>query len=98
MPNIFQEADALIYGQRQVDYGPPEQSFANIAEFWMTWFKVRHNITISLLPDDVAVMMSLMKHARLATSIDHRDTQMDIIGYIGNLERIQPTQQAENKS
>ena len=86
---ILDEARDVVYGAREKEYGSPLFNFETIADLWMVWLKRRHNVVISLLPDDVAVMMSLLKHARLVQTIDHHDTLKDIAGYIGVLERIQ---------
>lgn len=81
--SILLDADKLINGERQKDYGEPVQSFTHISHLWSAY--IGHNIT----PEDVAVMMALLKFVRLRNSgYAHRDSILDAAGYIGLLEKI----------
>jgi hypothetical protein len=42
-----------------------------------------------LFAEDVALMMVLMKVARLCNTPDHRDSLVDICGYTALIERVQ---------
>ena len=77
---VLDAAKQCVVNDRQQNYGTPESNFETIAAYWMVYFKSM-NIEIHLNATDVAVMMSLMKHSRLATSPDHRDSWIDIAGY-----------------
>lgn len=78
--NILQTADSIINGTRQNDYGPPEENFGRIADFWSTYLKKHLNIVLT--PRHIAEMMILLKVARLIQSPTD-DTYIDIAGYAG---------------
>lgn len=80
---VLQRGQAIINGQRKEDYGDARESFGRIADFWSTYLD--HDIT----GEDVAIMMMLMKIARLIYTPYHQDTQVDIAGYLGLLEHLQ---------
>ena len=82
-PSVLMQAEELIKGQRLQDYGDPRDSFKTIAQFWSTYTGVKID------SEDVAIMMMLMKVARLTVTPNHRDTQVDIAGYLALLEYIQ---------
>lgn len=79
---LLQEAMKITAEDRNKAYGNPEDNFANIADYWMLYLNQRFpGKLLELLPSDVAYMMILMKMARLATNITHRDSLVDIAGY-----------------
>lgn len=74
---ILAEASELIHGDRAKDYGDAKESFAHIAALWSSYTKT----TIS--PQDVAMMMSLLKMSRAKHSgFTHRDSFVDMAGYV----------------
>lgn len=75
---LLNKALEIVNGARQENYGSPEQNFARIAAFW-TLYLQRH-----ITPADVAIMMILMKTARLQNNIEHEDSWIDIAGYAAN--------------
>lgn len=75
---LLDKAKEIITGAREEHYGSPEDNFQNIADFWNAYLDGR-DPTISSA--DVAVMMILMKCARLKSDIDHDDSWLDIAGY-----------------
>ena len=79
-PRIEAEARDIVEGARQNEYGGPEDSFARTARLWNAHLQNR-GIDGSLSPGDVALMMDLMKTARLITAPGHRDSIVDKIGY-----------------
>lgn len=82
--------DALtqVTGQRTQDYGTPENNFQTIADFWniylMALAKSQGHCPYNI-PDvtatDVALMMDLLKTARLITTPTHADSWIDKAGY-----------------
>ena len=86
--SILTEANDLIYGQREKDYGPPRRHLTLIADFWESYL-VGKGLTIGLTATDVAYMLALLKLARLAHDPTHRDSMVDAAGYIGLAERVQ---------
>lgn len=73
---ILAKAKEAGTGQREQDYGRAEDSFQEIADFW----KAYKNLDFS--PKDVAIMMALMKIARIKTGHDKEDSYVDACGYI----------------
>ena len=76
---ILAKADDIITGQREQDYGTPENNFSVIAVLWNAY-----NEAIQYRPyrpDDVAVMMCLFKIARIATGVGTMDSYVDLCGY-----------------
>ena len=58
---ILQAAQKIVCGQREQDYGSPEDNFGAIAALWGTY------LGIDINADEVAVMMILFKIGRLST-------------------------------
>lgn len=79
--SILDEAKEIIYGDREKTYGHPSKNLEVIASFWGDY------IGTTLSSKDVAVMMILLKVARLRNDINHRDSVVDICGYAGLIER-----------
>ena len=59
-------------------YGGVEDNFANIADLWTLWLDGSDGQVTS---KDVAVMLALVKIARLKSDIDHKDSVVDLAGY-----------------
>lgn len=82
---ILQESISLINGERNSSYGDPVDDFATTADLWQTYLSriIRHRDGVILKPHDVAVMMSLLKIARISWSPEKRDHWADLGGYTG---------------
>ena len=72
---VLDEARKTINGDRQDAYGNPEDSFSMIAELWTAY------LDKYVSPQDVAMMMALLKIARQKTGKGKRDNFVDICGY-----------------
>lgn len=72
---ILDRAKECVNGQREQDYGSPERNFDLIADLWARYL----NAPIS--PKDVAVMMILLKAARIRNGGGSGDSWVDIAGY-----------------
>lgn len=85
--DILDEAKATVAG-RGKSYGTPEDNFGRIALLWNTHLvnsglfehAVLHHGT-GIEASDVAIMMALMKIARLENDPNHHDSWIDIAGY-----------------
>lgn len=77
---VLHEADDLIAGDRQHEYGPPQVNFARIADVWNWWMEATGRDSV-LDPSDVAMMMALLKMARVANNPDSRDSYVDLAAY-----------------
>ena len=79
--DIFEMAKRIVNGHRQDDYGSPEDSFQNIANYWNAYFAQIHDKREDgLTAEDVAIMMVLFKIARLGHGYTF-DSVVDICGY-----------------
>ena len=73
--DILDYALFAVNGIRQKQYGKPEDNFAVIAKLW-TAYKGE-----SFTPLDVAMMMALLKIARIRTGVGTVDSFVDLAGY-----------------
>lgn len=79
--DILESAKTCITGQREQDYGSPEDNFAAIAAFWNVYLSKRKAPNADITPHDVSVMMCLLKIARTLTGNVHTDNYVDLAGY-----------------
>lgn len=87
--SMLQQAEALIGGQRQQDYGNKLQNFSQIAMLWQGTLAMKLAPGMRLTPEDVALCMMQVKIARLAKSPDHKDSIVDVAGYAGCYDILQ---------
>lgn len=82
---ILNAAKACVCGDREQDYGHPENSFAVIADLWNVYINARRYfkgfVGDILDAKDVAAMMILFKVAREATGRGKADNWIDAAGY-----------------
>ena len=76
--DVLKAAKQCVCGEREQDYGTPEQNFASIADLWTTYLAYLPN---EIAPKDVAAMMILLKVARIASGHGKMDNWVDIAGY-----------------
>ena len=79
--NCLLEANKVINGERQDEYGNPENSFQIIAEYWTTFLKHKCGLSVPLTPLDITNMMVLFKQARKLGQKHKRDNYVDSCGY-----------------
>jgi hypothetical protein len=92
MSSILEEAQTIIWGDREQTYGDPAKNLRAIADLWEMYLHHRGLLdenADSLRIEDVAQMMILLKVARLINTPDHRDSLVDLAGYAGLMERVQ---------
>jgi len=75
-PEILDTAKKMVCGERQTDYGTPENNFKAIADLWGAY----KGVDFSAL--DVAMMMTLLKLGRIKTGTAKNDSFVDAAGYI----------------
>lgn len=82
----LEKAIECVCGQRELDYGSPENNFETVGLLWSTYLCAAHpDYTLKfplngITPKDVAVMMALLKVARIATG-KAEDSFVDLAGY-----------------
>ena len=72
---VLKQAEFCVCGQREEDYGSPEDSFGAIAQLWTIY--TGHLVTAK----DVAMMMALLKIARIMGNRATEDSFVDLAGY-----------------
>ena len=78
---VLKEAERCVCGKREQDYGTPEDSFNIIADLWAVYLK-GCGVSIDFLEShDVAIMMALLKIARISENPQHMDSWVDGCGY-----------------
>lgn len=88
-PSMLQQAEATINGPRQNDYGDKLTNFSQIS--MMVQGLLAHKLLPDsrITPEDITLIMIIVKMARLAKSPDHYDSILDIAGYAGCYDHIQ---------
>lgn len=71
----LEKAKACVMVDRQSTHGNPEDSFALIAKFWSDYlgYKIKDY--------EVAIMLGLLKIARMKHGFLHEDNYTDLAGY-----------------
>lgn len=88
---ILEAARVCVCGEREQDYGTPENNFETIGLLWGVYLRAAHpelarvmavnHITAKdVAAKDVAAMMGLLKVARIATG-NKADSFVDLAGY-----------------
>ena len=75
---ILAEAERCVCTDREEEYGNAENNFALIARLWREYLDTDNAITAH----DVAIMMALLKIARIATGTFKGDSYVDACGYL----------------
>lgn len=82
--DILHAAEKCVCGQREQDYGTPEDNFETIAELWKIYLRracVDEAGGVYIDANDVAMMMALLKIARIAAGGGKADSWIDLAGY-----------------
>lgn len=75
-PEILDTAKKCVCGQREQDYGSPENNFERIADLWNAYLGSK---TVDAV--DVAMLLALLKVARIKTGRGTEDSFVDLAGY-----------------
>ena len=73
---ILEKAVTYTCGDREANYGTPEENFTAIAKLWSCW------LGIDISAHDVAILMALLKIGRMQTGALKDDTYIDACGYL----------------
>ena len=77
--DILKKSDEIVNGNREQDYGSPENNFKTIAILWNGYIKAIKRDHLE--PHDVAALLSLLKMARIASGHAKEDNWIDLAGY-----------------
>jgi hypothetical protein len=83
------QAKKCVCGEREQDYGTPENNFRQIAALWSAYTGQ------SYTPVDVAMMMALLKVARIKSGTGTEDSFVDLAGYAACGAEIKGTREEE---
>lgn len=81
---VLNAAKQCVCHDRNEQYGSPEDNFKTIAYLWTDYLNAGNalrGVGICLRAKDVAVMMILLKVARIATGSGSQDNWIDLAGY-----------------
>lgn len=79
---ILDAAKQCVCKDRNDQYGSPEDNFRTIAKMWSAYFTAKFGHEVEIDPHDVAVAMSMLKIARIATGKPKADNWIDGTGYL----------------
>jgi len=83
--DLLQEAETLVNGERNDNYGDPNDDFKATADLWNAYLSrlIAGNggYPPELQPHDIAAMMIMLKLSRIAWSPNKYDSWVDIAGY-----------------
>lgn len=83
---ILEAAAKCVGGEREQNYGRPENNFETIAVLWSTYIRATRPESKDwafneLEAKDVAAMLALLKIARIASGHAKADNWVDLAGY-----------------
>ena len=76
--SVLDTAKQYVTEDREATHGNMEDNFEAIATLWNQYFDCERSFS----PIDVAVMMALLKIARLKSNKDNPDNYIDTCGYM----------------
>ena len=76
---VLERAAECVSGDREQDYGSPEQNFKTISMLWSVYLQRTPRSYISEV--DVAAMLALLKIARIGSGNAKSDNWIDLAGY-----------------
>lgn len=105
---ILEAARRCVCGEREQDYGTPENNFETIGLLWGVYLRAAHPEYAEVMPingitaKDAGTMLALLKVARIATG-SSPDSFIDLAGYAacaGEIvtERSCPYEKAETQT
>ncbi len=80
---ILNQTAAIVCGDRDQQYGSPEDSFSAIAAYWTTYLRQTGTLPegMEVSPHQVGMMMALLKVARIGGGQIKADSYIDLAGY-----------------
>lgn len=81
---ILQTAEKCVCGDREQDYGSPEDNFSTIAKLWEPYLSrkcVSRGADVYVSGEDVAALLALVKIGRIASGNAKVDNWIDLAGY-----------------
>lgn len=85
--SVLEEAQDIIHGDRNADYGHPSDNHGCTAQMVSAYLHRKYGYPVALSAEDVCWFNVLQKISRQANK-PKRDNLTDAVGYIGNIEMI----------
>ena len=82
--DILDTATKCVCGDREQDYGSPEDNFSTIAAMWEPYLRrkcISKGAGVSVGAEDVAMLLALVKIGRIASGNVKEDNYVDLAGY-----------------
>jgi hypothetical protein len=89
--SILVEAEGLVHGPRQGDYGHPFDNYSDVARIWSVILRV------DVTPEQAALCMAGVKMAREAYR-PKRDNRVDLAGYTEVVDMIHAERERRNRT
>ena len=80
---IIEQAQVVVSGDRQKDYGHPKDNHTCTAQMWSAWLSRKYDMPIVVDTEDVCWMNILQKASRQANK-SKDDNAVDVVGYVLN--------------
>lgn len=78
---ILSAAQKCVSGDREQNYGSPENNFLTIANLWSVYLAATGKLGDLITAKNVAAMLALLKIARIASGHAKEDNWIDLAGY-----------------
>ena len=85
--SVLLEAQRIVHGRRQEDYGNPKDNHNRTALMWVAYMEGKYDMYCPFTPEDVCFLNALQKISRQMNA-PKRDNLVDICGYMANIEMI----------
>lgn len=79
---ILEQTAKLVSGDRHQKHGDKIVNHENIARLWEAYLRNKFRLTVTILPEDVANLMALLKIARTQAGQHNIDDYVDACGYV----------------
>lgn len=93
----LEKAIDIVCGDRERDYGKPEDNLGVIADLWTAYLTRVFGDVTEIDREDVAVMMSLLKIGRIAGKHFKADSMIDGAAYLALAYEVGMQKKAEKK-
>ena len=80
--DILEKTKKLVSKDREDKHGDKVENHENIARLWTSYLANKFKLNLTILPEDVANLMSLLKIARTQAGKFNLDDYIDACGYM----------------
>ena len=94
--SILEEAQRIVHGPRQVDYGHPRDNHTRTASLWVAYLCGKYGECPALDAEDVCFLNLLQKVARQMNA-PKRDNLVDAAGYINTVAMVLDEQERRER-